>query len=293
MKYYRSRTIRTLTILTVVCHDVIFVERLLRGGSVYGLGPISGVAGYVALLTGALLFCAPAFHTVKASIVAPADSASGGLRRATCISGAGMAVVGSLMALNTMSVPYLILGFALASVGGWAVVRAQLLKGGGESGGGEEWGIDVPGRRWIVGLALLGLFSWMSMPTGCGKERAYRAAMKSDLRNLAAAQEAVFERTGQYARMPIEEFSPSTGVIGPMVTLTKDGWIGQVAHSGTKFMCVIYVGSTGIEPAIQEGVPSCTPVPRRVGGWALGFLGLGLFLTAAGVWLNRQAAISP
>lgn len=293
MKYDRSRSIRALAILTVVCHDVIFVDRLLSGGSAYGLGPISGAAGYVALLAGALLFCAPAFQIIRTSIISPVGSASSGLCGAASISGAGMICVGSLMALNTMSVGYLILGCGLVSAGSWALVRAQLLKGDSEAKA-EEWRVDVPGRRWIAGLALLGLFSWMSMPMGCGKERAYLAAMKSDLRNLAAAQNAVFARTGRFARLPFDEFSASASVLGPMITLTDDGWIGQVAHRATRVTCVIYEGSTGMEPASEAGVPTCTAGPPRVEvRWALGFLGWGLLLAAAGVWLNRQAANSP
>jgi len=93
-----------------------------------------------------------------------------------------------------------------------------------------------------------------------------QAVMKSDLRNLVTAEEVYFADSVKYTadlKTIASFYKSSPGVIGLHITLTADGWMGSVGHEGTSTVCVIYVGSTAIAPATQEGKPVC----REGGGW--------------------------
>ena len=39
--------------------------------------------------------------------------------------------------------------------------------------------------------------------------------------------------------------------------LTSDGWTAKIGHARTQTVCAIYVGSTLLSPATEEGVPAC------------------------------------
>ena len=91
-------------------------------------------------------------------------------------------------------------------------------------------------------------------------ESARQDAMRSDLRKLVVAEEVYFADFVKYTadlRALSGSFRLTPGVLGLTITLTGDGWTGSVGHQGTATVCVIYVGSTAIGPAMQEGKPVC------------------------------------
>jgi len=84
--------------------------------------------------------------------------------------------------------------------------------------------------------------------------------MKSDLRNLVTAEEAFFADSVKYTSAIGAggiQYATTTGVVGPTITVTADGWTGLVSHTTTTKTCVIYVGSTPLAPANKEGEPKC------------------------------------
>jgi hypothetical protein len=84
--------------------------------------------------------------------------------------------------------------------------------------------------------------------------------MKSDLRNLATQQEAWLADSGRYTdSMPPRVWRPTTGVTGPTIALTADGWTAWVGHISTTRTCAIFVGTTRLAPATREGNPACSP----------------------------------
>jgi type IV pilus assembly protein PilA len=92
------------------------------------------------------------------------------------------------------------------------------------------------------------------------KEEAYLTAMKSDLKNLTTAQEAYFADNVAYTTsFPATIYTVRPGVTAPTITLTADGWTGWVAHGLTAKTCAIYIGTTALAPANNEGEPKCTP----------------------------------
>ena len=94
---------------------------------------------------------------------------------------------------------------------------------------------------------------------GCTKEKAYIAAMKSDLRNLMSAQEQQFADNGRYAASLSElAFRASSGVTMSIGQATRAGWSATAVHGGTVVWCAIFVGDARLFAGIaEESAPAC------------------------------------
>lgn len=112
----------------------------------------------------------------------------------------------------------------------------------------------------LIVLAIIGLLATIIIPKFTRpREKALVATMKSDLRNLLTVEEIWKADSGTYATtIPVTTWSPSSGVTGPTISLTRDGWAASVGHVSTARTCAIFVGSTPLPPAVAEGVPTCT-----------------------------------
>ena len=89
-------------------------------------------------------------------------------------------------------------------------------------------------------------------------DRAYTAAMKSDLRNLVTAEEAYFADHVKYTdRFAALDYSLTTGNRLVALRVTGDGWVAQIGNANTRTVCAIFVGSTPAPPATREGEPAC------------------------------------
>lgn len=90
-------------------------------------------------------------------------------------------------------------------------------------------------------------------------ERMYRAAMRSDLRNLVTSQEAFLADSGRYAGdLATLGFESTYGVTLEIVRAGDSGWSALARHSHSEQVCGIFVG---IGPApvagAEEGQPQC------------------------------------
>ena len=111
----------------------------------------------------------------------------------------------------------------------------------------------------LIVVVIIGILATIAIPKFAStKEQAFLAAMKSDLRNLATSEESYMYEFSAYTTNPGASFSATTGVIGPTITITGDGWTGIVGHNVSTKTCAIYVGSTVQAPAAQEFVPKCS-----------------------------------
>lgn len=112
----------------------------------------------------------------------------------------------------------------------------------------------------IVVIVIIGLLATIAIPKFSGsRDKALVAAMKSDLRNLLTQEEGRMADSNKYTTsFPATIWSPSTGVTGPTITLTADGWTATVGHVSSTRTCAIFVGTTPLAPATKEGVPTCT-----------------------------------
>jgi type IV pilus assembly protein PilA len=126
----------------------------------------------------------------------------------------------------------------------------------------------------LIVVVIIGILAAIAIPKFANtKEKAYIASMKSDLRNIATAQEGYFSDNQVYTDMTASNvagsatadantgFVPSAGVT---ISATADaglGWQAEATHAATTKGCDIYIGtspgSAGL--ATVEGEPRCDP----------------------------------
>ncbi|HET9708824.1 MAG TPA: prepilin-type N-terminal cleavage/methylation domain-containing protein [Gemmatimonadales bacterium] len=92
------------------------------------------------------------------------------------------------------------------------------------------------------------------------KEKTYIAVMKADLRNLITAE--VLFSTDSLRFTPVIgsgglTYHVTTGNTTPSIVLTGDGFTARIGNSNTSRTCAVYMGSTALAPATNEGEPAC------------------------------------
>jgi prepilin-type N-terminal cleavage/methylation domain-containing protein len=114
----------------------------------------------------------------------------------------------------------------------------------------------------LIVVVIIGLLATIAIPKVANtKQKAYVAQMKSDLKNLATAQEAFFYDSTYYTSSlaSLNNFSPSTGVTLNVLEATPGGWSARAIHSQTTRQCVLYQGTASpVAPATSEGRITCT-----------------------------------
>jgi len=110
----------------------------------------------------------------------------------------------------------------------------------------------------LIVVVIIGVLASIAIPKFANtKEKAYLTSMKSDLRNLVTAEEGYFADSIKYTSDLGTMYRTSTGVVGPTITVTPDGWTATVSHTTTTRTCAVYTGSTPLAPAAKEGEPRC------------------------------------
>ncbi|HEX9691219.1 MAG TPA: prepilin-type N-terminal cleavage/methylation domain-containing protein [Gemmatimonadales bacterium] len=113
----------------------------------------------------------------------------------------------------------------------------------------------------LIVVVIIGILAAIAIPKfGATKERAYIAAMKSDLRNMATAQDGyLFDNQVYTTAFTTGVFRLSAGVSTYAVAATTGGWMATVAHEQTNVKCYIFGGSayTANGPATREGTAAC------------------------------------
>jgi Tfp pilus assembly protein PilE len=110
-------------------------------------------------------------------------------------------------------------------------------------------------------VVIIGIIASIAIPKFANtKEKAYIASMKSDLRNLATAEESYLFDSLTYTTnlAAMNGWSPSTGVTVVVSTATGGGWAATASHAQTPHKCYLFYGSGGpIGPATIEGRITC------------------------------------
>jgi prepilin-type N-terminal cleavage/methylation domain-containing protein len=112
----------------------------------------------------------------------------------------------------------------------------------------------------LIVVVIIGILAAIAIPKFANtKEKAYVAAMKSDLRNLVTAEESYFSDNVTYTTATTAlNYSPSTGVTVTVGAATGTGWSATASHNATTKTCGIYVGSaTAPVSGANEGEPKC------------------------------------
>jgi len=113
----------------------------------------------------------------------------------------------------------------------------------------------------LVVVVIMGILVSVMVPRyQASREKAFVAAMKSDLRNLASAEESYFYDSATYTTSvsALTTFSSSRGVTITINQSTMGGWSATATHSSTLRQCFLYVGNVSpVGGATVEGQVTC------------------------------------
>ena len=113
----------------------------------------------------------------------------------------------------------------------------------------------------LIVVVIIGILAAIAIPKFANtKEKAYIAAMKSDLRNLVTAEEAYFSDSVKYTTdLTALKFKPSTGVGSPSIVVGAGFWTAQVTHTQvTGKSCEIAVNTgNSLVTSAGDGEPAC------------------------------------
>jgi len=116
----------------------------------------------------------------------------------------------------------------------------------------------------LIVVVIIGILAAIAIPKfNSARERSFRSAMMSDLRNLAALQEIYHSDNQTYSTTAADlEFTYSDGVTMAFNEGTGTGWAATAAHAGIPGQnCGVYHGNAaaaGGSPGTVGGVIACT-----------------------------------
>ena len=117
----------------------------------------------------------------------------------------------------------------------------------------------------LIVVVIIGILAAIAIPKfSATREKAYFAAMKSDLKNLASQQEIYYSDAYSYSTVVADlAFTNSDGVT-VTIAASSSGWSGFVTHAalGTAEGCALYYGTatapTTPTTPTQPGEVKCT-----------------------------------
>ena len=112
----------------------------------------------------------------------------------------------------------------------------------------------------LIVVVIIGILAAIAIPKfSATREKAYFAAMKSDLKNLASQQEIYYSDEYAYTTVAVDlGFVSSSGVTVDIDGAAADGWSATAEHAAMAGEgCAIYYGN---------GTPPTTPVTPTAAG---------------------------
>jgi len=114
----------------------------------------------------------------------------------------------------------------------------------------------------LIVVVIIGILAAFAIPKFSNtREKSYVAAMKSDLRNLATAEEAFFYDSAKYSISfaQMNNLAPTIGVTITVNEATKQGWSATAVSTNTPRRCYVFSGAaTPVGSATIEGNISCS-----------------------------------
>ncbi|MFN2399611.1 MAG: type IV pilin protein [Gemmatimonadaceae bacterium] len=113
----------------------------------------------------------------------------------------------------------------------------------------------------LIVVVIIGILATIVLPGfKNSKGRAITGAIKSDIRNLASAQESFFYFNDTYTTsLPALTFTPTAGVVMTITEATVSGWSVSATHpQSAAASCAVFFGTAAaVAPATVEGVITC------------------------------------
>ena len=116
----------------------------------------------------------------------------------------------------------------------------------------------------LIVVVIIGILAAIAIPKfSSTREKAYFAAMKSDLKNLASQQEIYYSDTFEYTNVVVSLNYVSSSGVNATITGSTDGWSATATHAALAATdgCAIYYGNAA---AVSLG----TAVPTGPGDMA-------------------------
>ena len=118
----------------------------------------------------------------------------------------------------------------------------------------------------LIVVVIIGILASIAIPKfSSTREKAYFAAMKSDLKNLASQQEIYYSDTYEYTNVVVSLGHVSSSGVNSTIIGGTDGWSATVTHAALAATdgCAIYYGnaaavSLGTAVPIGPGDMACT-----------------------------------
>lgn len=114
----------------------------------------------------------------------------------------------------------------------------------------------------LMVVVIIGLLASVLIPRFANsREKAFVATMKSDLRNLATAQESYFFDYQTYTATvsSMAAYRPSAGVTITVNEATIGGWSATAKTNNSARECYLFVGNAApVGAATQEGQVGCS-----------------------------------
>jgi prepilin-type N-terminal cleavage/methylation domain-containing protein len=118
----------------------------------------------------------------------------------------------------------------------------------------------------LIVVVIISILAAIAIPKfTSAKEKAYMSHLRTDLRNLATAQEAYSTDNAVYyagaVPSPALVYNPSPGVTITITVANATGWGAVSAYpSQTTRTCALFTGAVAAPaPATVQGVIACTP----------------------------------
>jgi type II secretion system protein G len=114
----------------------------------------------------------------------------------------------------------------------------------------------------LIVVVIIGILASIAIPKFVNtKEKSYVAQMKSDLRNLATAEEAFFYDSTSYTTSlaMLNNFTSSAAVTLTVNEATPKGWSATAVHGQTPRKCYLFSGGAApVGTATVEGRITCS-----------------------------------
>jgi type II secretion system protein G len=114
----------------------------------------------------------------------------------------------------------------------------------------------------LIVVVIIGILAAIAIPKfSATREKAYFAAMKSDLKNLASQQEIYYADNYSYTTSTTDLTYVESEGVNVTITATTSGWSATAYHDalGTALGCAIYYGS-----ATAPAAPTAPSAPGEV-----------------------------
>jgi prepilin-type N-terminal cleavage/methylation domain-containing protein len=113
----------------------------------------------------------------------------------------------------------------------------------------------------LIVVVIIGILAAIAIPKFANtKGKAYAASMRTDLRNLATAEEGYYFSHDMYSSDLTQlDFQPSSGVVISFGEATATGWSAKTTHPlASPTNCAMFVGgASSLAPAVDAGSIKC------------------------------------